>query len=378
MRILICSQPGHGHLCLVQPLADSLQGDGHEITVASAPRFAGAAAAMGFGHTPVGIDWLESELDETFPGARAATNGVSIEADVFAGATAAAALPHLQRYVEQSPPDLMVRTAWEFASCVVAARNDIPLVSMNPTLFGRRVFNRTFGKPLTRLVGRRVRAYEFVHRFPSVLTTPSSFVLERETVPPNTQWCSPRPQTAVPAPRNKRPLVHVSLGTVVHRPGLYQMVLDSLAPVDCDVIVAAPVEVTARLRGGPNVELRGFVDHATLLPRCDLFVHHGGIGSVLASLDNHTPVVVLPGWADQPRNAYACAQMGIGVPVPLGQQDEATIRAAIESVLQNSGAHRTAFQRLSDELAARPELSSAVHWIAAAHTDRRLLVSARR
>jgi len=360
MRILICTQPGHGHLCLAEPFVSSLQGDGHQMTVASAPRFAGAAAAMGCDLTPVGIDWLESELDEVFPGARQANSSISIETDIFAGATAEAALPDLMRHIERDPPDLIVRTAWEFSSFVAAAQCGIPLISMNPTMFGRRAFNRMFNKPVAKLAGRRVNAYQLLHQFPSVLTIPSSFVLPSEVVPPNARWCRPHRISASTHAENQVPLVHVSLGTVVHRPALYQMVLDALKPVECDVIVAAPSSVTNDLTAAANVEFHDFISHAELLPKCDLFIHHGGIGSVLASLDHQTPVVVLPGWADQPRNARASVQMGIGNAVATDRQDATSIRAAIVATLGNAAMHRDRLAAVAAELADRPDIATTV------------------
>lgn len=349
-------------------MIDALLVDGHDVTVASSKKFESAVTSLGCAHTPVGIDWLESELDDLFPGVRQA--GVPnhrkrplMETTVFAGATAEAALPDLHRYVEDASPELIVRGGWEFASCVVADRTGIPLVTVNPLLFGRRAFNRLFSKPLSELASRRVKAYDFVRRFPSVLTTPSSFVLRHEEVPPNAKRFQPPRPPIVKRQRNVVPRVHVSLGTVVHRAGLYQAVLDALRPIECHVIVAAPTSVTDTLRTDPDVELHSFVDHAALLPTCDVFIHHGGIGSVLASLDHRVPVVVLPGWADQPRNAAACEQMGFGNSVAMTDQRVESIREAIQATLDERDSHCDALEQLAQEAASYPALGSALPWI---------------
>lgn len=376
VRVLACSQPGHGHLRPIEPLIVALKNNDHEVTIASSQKFAAAAAKLGCALTPVGIDWVESELDEVFPGARKATANSnvqsSVERAVFAGATAQAALPDLLRYVEQQKPELIVRSGWEFASWAVAQQTGTPLVTVNPTLFGPKAFNRTFGKPLARLAGRRglvpYRAHAAVHRFPSILTTPESSVLPDEVVPQNTRWFAAPSAKTRTLGRSRRansapPRIHVSLGTVVHRPDLYQSVLDALRPIECEVIIAAPASITDQLATTGNVSCHSFVDHAALLPTCDLFIHHGGTGSVLASLDHQIPVVVLPGWADQPRNARACEQMGIGRAVATNHQDASMIRTAVVAVLDSLPVHHDRFREIAGEMADRPSLAVALPWV---------------
>ena len=71
MRVLFTTQPGLGHFHPLVPIARALQGGGHQIAFATAASFAPTVRAAGFAHFPVGLDWGEDAIYETFPALRA-------------------------------------------------------------------------------------------------------------------------------------------------------------------------------------------------------------------------------------------------------------------------------------------------------------------
>ncbi|MDY0828104.1 hypothetical protein SK224_03075 [Microbacterium sp. BG28] len=59
------------------------------------------------------------------------------------------------------------------------------------------------------------------------------------------------------------------------------------------------IDVPVRLRGPDVLEMSG-VPHDAVLPRADAAIHHGGIGTVQATMLAGTPSIIVPFIADQP------------------------------------------------------------------------------
>ncbi len=65
-----------------------------------------------------------------------------------------------------------------------------------------------------------------------------------------------------------------------------------------------------------HVTVVGAVNHERLLPRCAAAVHHGGAGTLAASLRPGLPTMVCSVWGDQPFWGARLEQLGAGVHVP--------------------------------------------------------------
>ena len=122
------------------------------------------------------------------------------------------------------------------------------------------------------------------------------------------------PGTTVPSwvGRGSRPLVYLTLGTIVATDDVLQPAIDGLATLDADVLVALGSAGGAGLGPLPaNVHVESFVDQSTVLDHADLVVHHGGSGTILGALAAGTPQLLLPKGADQFFNADAMAIAGL-------------------------------------------------------------------
>jgi UDP:flavonoid glycosyltransferase YjiC (YdhE family) len=124
------------------------------------------------------------------------------------------------------------------------------------------------------------------------------------------------------AGREDRPLILVTLGTVVDDPAALAAILDSLAPLDVNVI-AAP-HAAADLGGRPVdsawVHLAGFVPMKQLLEGADVVVSSAGAGSVLSALSAARPMVLLPMGLDKPLNAELAAAADAAVVINAADQ----------------------------------------------------------
>lgn len=67
-RILFTLHPGIGHFNPLVPLATALQAAGHEVRMGASVSFGPTVEAAGLTAVPIGLDWLESRVEQTFPG----------------------------------------------------------------------------------------------------------------------------------------------------------------------------------------------------------------------------------------------------------------------------------------------------------------------
>jgi sterol 3beta-glucosyltransferase len=75
------------------------------------------------------------------------------------------------------------------------------------------------------------------------------------------------------------------------------------------------------------------VDHQSLLPRCVAAVHHGGSGTVHASLAAGVPTLVCSVFADQPYWGRRCRALGVGDTFPFKRLDQGRLTAGLEMVM---------------------------------------------
>jgi len=102
----------------------------------------------------------------------------------------------------------------------------------------------------------------------------------------------------------------------------------------------------------------GSVDHQSLLPRCRAAVHHGGSGTVHASLVAGVPTLVCSVFADQPYWGHRCRRLGVGDTFPFKRLDRRRLTAGLRSVT-GEGVRENA-DALAARMAAERPLASAV------------------
>jgi MGT family glycosyltransferase len=133
-------------------------------------------------------------------------------------------------------------------------------------------------------------------------------------------------------------LIYVSLGTIFNTDaGFYRDCLAALRDDDVRVIVAIGKTVSAESLGGipPNVTVAPWVPQLDVLRRASLFVSHGGMNSVSESLHYGVPLVVVPQMGEQELVAAQVQRLGAGVQLPRHRVTPASLRAAVQGVLND-------------------------------------------
>lgn len=168
-----------------------------------------------------------------------------------------------------------------------------------------------------------------------------------------------------------RPTVLVSMGTVFHRTAaIYEAVLEGMAEEPVNLVVATGFDQDPGRFGlqPPHVRVERYLPLAALLPRCDLFITHGGFNSVKESLAAGVPMVVIPISADQPYSAERCAALGVGVALGPDQRTPSDVRRAARTVLAHRAYTRRA-REMQRDMAALPGPQHAVGLLEALNRD---------
>lgn len=91
------------------------------------------------------------------------------------------------------------------------------------------------------------------------------------------------------------------------------------------------------------------VDHQSLLPRCRATVHHGGAGTVAASVGAGIPTLVCSVFADQPFWGARCRRLGVGDAFPFAKLDARRLTRGLETVLASEVSKRA--REVADQMA---------------------------
>lgn len=343
MRVLFSTTAAEGHFLPLVPLASATRAAGHEVVFATAASFAPRVAKEGFETLPAGID-LE-ELERRFAPTRAQLWTADMppaerRARAFSGRFAAIEAPakhdELFAAAESWGAGAIVHEPADLSASLVAARLGVPTINQS---FGRAIPASALRAaaelvaPLWKSAGIEPDPLAGAYRGPYVDICPPS--LESEAPPSGVDVLPLRPVARGAGRRAGRPLAYVTLGTVFNSIDLFRDLLDSFAPLPCDVLMTVGETVDPAVLGQipANAEVARYIPQREILPRASVVVSHGGSGSTLGALAHGCPIVFVPQGADQFENALATAEAGAGVVVTPDRQSVPNLREALRTVL---------------------------------------------
>ena len=156
------------------------------------------------------------------------------------------------------------------------------------------------------------------------------------------------PELPAPAERGNRPLIYVSLGTVMNRNArFYRNCAEALGGGPWDVLMSVGSGERAASLGAlpPNVRAEARVDQLRVLQATHLFVTHCGMNSVSESIWQGVPMVLSPQQSEERMVARRAAELGAGL--LLKHSGPAAIRAAVEEVLSRRADYCRAIEPLA-------------------------------
>jgi MGT family glycosyltransferase len=112
------------------------------------------------------------------------------------------------------------------------------------------------------------------------------------------------------------PLVYISLGTTIFSANVafYQACFQAFGDTDKRVILSAGrwTDSESLADAPPNFIIRPYVPQLEILKLADVFITHGGMGSVSEGLLHGVPLIVVPQTSDQPFVAQRVRRLGAG------------------------------------------------------------------
>lgn len=311
MRILFTCRPAYGHLFPLLPLANAAKAAGHDVVFGTGETFVPKVRDLGFEVHRAGIGIGEAEAEaKKRHGEDAGFMDVGIT--MFAELLPRSLLEDLTPLLPELRPDLVVYEMSDVGAGIAARRAGIPTVavvigrSMPPELMAvaaERLRPLWGTLPSDALFGDAcVDVWPDSVRDPGTAAVPTVFRMRPTPYDPDV----PLP----PLPEDG--FAYLTLGTVVYgATDVLRGAIRALAKLDVDVLVALGPGDPSLLGDLPErVRVAGFVPQAEVLKHAGLVVHHGGTGTVLASLAAGLPQLILPQGADQFANAETLSALG--------------------------------------------------------------------
>jgi len=380
MRVLISSCKPVSHFRPLLPFAHGLRARGHEVRIAALPELSGEIARHRFDHViqDAPTDAARADFAERASSVPRERSGKFYMAQVFMGILPRAALPGLIEFCNDWRPDLVLRESTEFSGLIAAEKAGIRHIRLE-------IVNGESEESIATNYAREIDALRtLVSLSPdgaACLRTEASFTAHPQLLDHTVRVNSRAPfrfRVETPpeidepasldwAPKDGRPLIYVTFGTVAadfsRAKHIYRVALEALADLPVQVLLTtgddAPSDLLEEVP--TNIVVRRFVPQADVLPHVRLLVCHGGSGTVLGGLAAGVPMVIAPLFADQPDNARCLASAGLAFSVP--DANASSLRAAISAALGDENLRRRA-QAAAYEIAAMPTLDRALDMIA--------------
>ena len=350
--IFFFSIPAHGHVNPTLPLVRELTARGHRVLYYETEEFREKIEAAG-------AEFVS--IEKYMPPAPANIDKVAGKdfaslIDMVARTTIA-----LQDRIAQDilahRPALIISDSVCFWGKLLAKKHGIPFICSTTTFaFNRHTARRMkqhpveiirmiLGMPrieksmqLLRDHGYTVNSFVDViqndEKTDTIVYTSRLFQPSAETFGENYAFVGPSVMQRYPRKAHARPLVYVSLGTVLHNaPRFYRSCIRALKGMDCDAILSVgPAVDIASLGTLPeNVRVFPRVNQLEVLASAGVFLTHCGMNSVSESLLCGVPMVLFPQHSEEEAVAGRVQELGAGL--RLKRASAGSIRKALEAVL---------------------------------------------
>lgn len=373
--------PATSHLRPALPLARALTARGWTVAFAASEQMRDAVEREGFAFFPVGLPWLESAAERTFPelvDMPLDEQGLWWVTDIFADRAARPSATDLMELLKRWSPDVVVRDVWDFGAWAAAEAVGVPAAVLGLAMHQpASAVGDVLGDRLSDLrshLGTSPEApMDSLYAGPYVDLLPPSWQYE---LPPHRIEMGPvevprgrtRPDPEWPIRRRYETTVLVTFGTVFnHVERIFETTIAALADEAVNVLVTTgsdrdPADL------GPlpaNTVAERYIPHDTVLPRVDAVVCHAGFGTTMAALAHDLPVVAIPLSADQPVHAQRCAELGAGLTLPYDTVTAEAVTSAVRTVLEDAGIRHAAAD-LGREIRGMPDADAASDGLVAA------------
>lgn len=363
MRALLVTQPGDGHFNPLIPVGRALLAAGVQVRVATSPAYVADVERAGLHALGVGPEYRWDSALVRWP------DGATVQAED-------SAVFWNRRYNR----DITVPFVTELLAVIDEQRPDVVIAEFGSAGWGQAVRDLT-GIRLVVTAWAVEPGYDsFDHdaggfnaaRAELGLSASQSFRPDLWVSFTPTRWGlldgPPLPTTrrfrlgaspsgaAVPG-GTSRPFVYGTLGTVFNTTRSLLKVF--VAAIDdggwSGLVTVGRNNDPGRFPRSARVAVEQYVPQADVLAKTDVFLCHGGLGSMLGAMEAGCPMAVVPLGADQLWNAERAHELGLCVVVEPSDVTTDRLQAVIAEVLASQH-HRLSAAEVRDEIARMPSL----------------------
>lgn len=170
------------------------------------------------------------------------------------------------------------------------------------------------------------------------------------------RFVGPSLRAREPEEKTGRPLVYISLGTVINdHPDFYRHCIQALGTEDMNVLISCGRAFDpAQLGTLPeNMRVEQYVDQLAVLAKASLFITHCGMNSASEGLYMGVPELLFPLTGEQQAVARRVREMGAGrLLTPQEAADPGAIRRAVKEALADEALKNAAAAMRADFLAS--------------------------
>ncbi len=135
--------------------------------------------------------------------------------------------------------------------------------------------------------------------------------------------------------QSKRPLLFYPGSNAGHLGRYFDVCSKACRELGRKGIVVAPAAMDLNDRQDAHMLVLPFVSMGQTLPRVDLVIHHGGIGTIASCLSAGVPQLIRPMFSDQPDNATRVARLGVGSWLPDSRFRVSQVVGAVKRLVQD-------------------------------------------
>ena len=381
-RIAFFSIPAWGHTNPTVEVVRQLTAQGHQVRYYSFAAFrekleaAGAEVICCDGAIPPAPKNLDKKLGRDFAAL------VEMAAD-----TTLALEEQVCRELEDFRPDVIVSDSVCFWGKLFAGKLGIPYVCSTTTFafnqYSARLMKPRAGEMLWSLLGipriSRKMALLRQHGYQvekvtdllqndnetnTIVYTSRAFQPMAETFSERYAFVGPSvPERNEPLPHKTRPLVYVSLGTVMHeRKRFCKNCVTALKGMDVDAVLSVGTAENLSALGPlpPSIQAAKRVDQLSVLRRADVFLTHCGMNSASEAIWYGVPTVLDPQQSEEAAVADRMEELGMGLRLP--SENPKDIEEALQKVLSDAS-FRQETRRIAQSFRAAGGAPKAAEWI---------------
>ena len=340
MKALFTTFPAYGHLLPMLPLAHAAAASGDEVLVVASKELLGTGDGLAMREFGPALPDVLAEnhrrYSEDILGYRIDSSDlIDSTIALFTTTYADMAFDELCALVADERPDVIVAEMWDFLAPMVAQRFGIPWVAFahSPATPVDAALEGGLVKALAQ------RELTMPARLATVQLWPEWLESEQNAQHDDAMAISAVPYDTsalvdLPAFDGERPVVLVTLGTVVADLALLNSAVRAVLDAGADALVTTGFTAGPQDIEGDSDRIRAvpFAPIGQLLDRVQAVVAAGGSGTTLAALSRGLPLAFVPRIANQPLVASLVARFGAGTVC----DDPAELTAAVQILLRES------------------------------------------